>query len=508
MLIERYAPWRVLLPRGDGSVLAVALGKTDLAALGRSWKTVCHYACDGADVAWALEQANADSQTCKFRGLDNLGSLKLGFEAVAISAETANGVRPEALLELVRPGGAVAWIGSLRHVPSTAYLSRTGYCHVRRYAALPPASGKITLPISRPHAALSGLALYHPGQLGNRMAILGARCVSALGFQHLLGWRQVVVAREPGLPVKDAYLSPWIIQRTGLPVSEVAIHVHGTTPEEARGPSKITLQLLNRDGSVLGFAKVADTPLAQSALDRETETLQRLAAIEGLRDAVPKVLATGDWHGHAIQVQTAPDRGRMVSPKRLTALHLDFLARLTQVSRHEVPLRMWPGRPQLLQWVNDSSPGADIEQRILRRALSRCTEVLAEAVLPVHRAHGDFARSNILVGKNRLFVVDWEESHPEGLPFLDLMHFAYRRLQNSRGAELSYDHLFDNPQDALGVRKEIDWLMRVCPGLRLLGQNRDKLEALLTLCLLADVMKDAMERSPLFDEAERLEVLR
>ena len=50
---------------------------------------------------------------------------------------------------------------------------------------------------------------------------------------------------------------------------------------------------------------------------------------------------------------------------------------------------------------------------------------MAETLVFFHRTHGDFVPWNIRMKNGELYVFDWEDSLPKGLPFTDAFHFIY-----------------------------------------------------------------------------------
>lgn len=51
-------------------------------------------------------------------------------------------------------------------------------------------------------------------------------------------------------------------------------------------------------------------------------------------------------------------------------------------------------------------------------------KLLRGTKIPIVSVHGDFDHWNILMDKNSVRVIDWEDCYPQGLPFIDLFSFS------------------------------------------------------------------------------------
>ena len=440
---ERCVAWKYLLPVADGGgLLAIGLDAVAVAGFARSWPQIKMV---------SGECASTDSPVGEWRSTS--------WPAVAVGADSRKGrPRPADLLQLVAPGGAVAWAGNGEAVPTDAALKAAGFEFINRYAALPPGRVKVLVPLRTGRATSAALNLYIPGERRNRALVLAMRMLARFGLQRLLGRSQVVIARRPGRLARADYLLDWLSVRLGRPVAETAIYP-GTN--DAPGRRKVTLQLLDTEARVVGIAKVADTPAAAAALEREAALLDRLQRDPVLADSIPRVAARGAWHGHAVQVQTPLEHTAASFRPVWTPWHEQFTEHLAAVDTAVIPLGRWPGLPALMRWVrrdagNESGPG-ERERRVIERAVSRLVDVR----LPCHRVHGDFTPWNVFVHRGRVMVFDWEYSEAPGLPLSDLFHF-HIIAESCLRRPFTTERLFSSAPRSLGIEKQLN---RFCDSL-------------------------------------------
>jgi hypothetical protein len=176
------------------------------------------------------------------------------------------------------------------------------------------------------------------------------------------------------------------------------------------GPTqKITAQLRDAKGRVLGYLKYAETEAASRRLRHEYNMLSGLPGGVGPRPMKFAPMGNGEallssaFPGEAIPAVLPPPDG--------TVGLLDALV----VSPPE-PLESHP-------WVRH------LRGRGQFPGLDACLETLASRDWPVAMQHGDFAPWNLLQRPDGVLgAIDWEYGTLEGLPYLDL---AYYVLQTS-----------------------------------------------------------------------------
>lgn len=445
---ERHAPWKVLLPASaEKPILAVGLRGSDLASLGRSWKVVHVYKCSQRDISWATEQAEALGETYHFELIKTMGWPINGYSAIAVNRGFSNECNPTKMFPLLEPGGAVAWIDQRSRVPSVSQLIRSGYCNASNYAFLPPKTGVVLVPLGKHRTTIVGLLFYRPGKARNRFVLKMAKAASIVGLgSPLLGVKQVVVARKPGISPGSNYLLDWFGTRMGFPVLSGAIY---------SGWHYLTIQLLDSQASVVGVGRVADVSAGSEAIKNETNVLKRLTSYPQIRNYIPKVFMTDDWHGYTCQIQEDVAHAGGGFENKLVLSHLRFLSLLSEIDRCKMNLEEWPGWSQLLLWVQQNP--STRESVVLSQALGRCARAFRGKKLTVHRVHGDFKPGNVFVSSKGLKVIDWADSIPFGLPLYDAIYF---NLYNHRFTKsIPSEELLTDPLSFLQIRGELGSLL-------------------------------------------------
>jgi hypothetical protein len=479
---ERQAAWKILLPiKENQPLLAMGLPQNILMSLTRSWPVV--HACQicPSDVAVTLHQLSTQGLHGRLVPRDSPLSAPSSYAAIAIGASAATALSVEEIFKMLVPGGAIAWIKAGRKVPSAAQIKRAGFEVRRKYAILPPGDFRFMIPLNEWRDTYIGLTFFLPGNAFNRMLVHVAQLLSMLNLQDLLGISPFILAQKPGAPDDNTYFLNWISRKLGCEVIEASVY-SGTN--EIAGTRKLTMQLLGRKGKVLGIAKIADMESVRKAIDREAEALRMMKEIRNIKYKVPQILMTGEWHNHAVHVQSAIGPANKEFCANLTPRHMDFLKSLTQTVAIEATLEEWPHWPKLQRWMNSKNCRTEYECAIVRE-IARCRNKLAGIRLPYHRIHGDFARWNILMGRDEFCVVDWEQSDSIGLPSYDLVYFLTRRPKkiaaSPRGGESPLSDVLSvlkSNQGALNTYFET----HASSAMRQLGPT--EIEALTTLCAM------------------------
>jgi hypothetical protein len=291
-----------------------------------------------------------------------------------------------------------------------------------------------------------------------------------------MGRRLAVTARKPGAAVAGAYLLDWLLQAVARDVGDAAVYV---------GEEKLTLQLLDEASEGCGIAKLAETAQAAERLAHEAAALTRLAGAAELRSMVPALVASAEWHGHRVTVQTGVGTGLRRYATAPTPAHMQFLLAMSRTDRREGRLEDWPLWPAVLRWSGAAGQPRVEDAACVREAVQRSRDVLGSVRVPFHRVHGDFAPWNIVLCARGLTVVDWEASQQAGLPLFDLVHFAVRVGRLIKGRALSLPGLLAGGPAALGVGREIAALAAS------FGYTPEQTDALVRLCLIAEAMERA-----------------
>ena len=287
----------------------------------------------------------------------------------------------------------------------------------RAFAVVPsPGNPRWLLPLDATKSAISGLDLctvyaQRARLLKNLLRLsIRARCSKLL-------LNQIDVSRE-----SLAALEVLVDETLGVKSPAFAISI----PTPGRN-CKATIQIMSRDGKIIGFLKVPLTDEAARRTRHEASTLRRLAGFPALRPCVPEVLFAEVWNGTYVLLQT-PVAGRPAGC-RFSSRHRRFLRELHAPARSvrsgEDLIAETDGRWRELAAVAD---GAWVDAG--KRALDQAAEQLATAVVPCGLSHGDFAPWNLRVDGDSLRVFDWESAKWNAPVHWDWFHFQVQVQAN------------------------------------------------------------------------------
>jgi hypothetical protein len=377
------------------------------------------------EIEGARSQGASLGQEYHLEKITKTGAESSGYRAIAVQSEHASLCDPQAVFQLLEPGGTAAWVGQQGSVPSKRLLMQQGFQEVRAYAPLRSRSGNIiVIPLDENRSTLAGLGLMSPLRRHNRWALKVCRLASSAGAQGLFCRDRLMIARKPGQIDREEYFTEWVGMTLGDEVSNVSVYT---------GWTKLIIQLLDRQGRIIGFSRIADTPFGRLSIERERAALKSLEHNPEMEGYIPKVIQTGQWRGHTVQTQTAPDVGRRYYAGGLTAFHLAFLKRMSRIERREAPIDRWPHWETLRRFSKEGPfPTAGTAQAVIE-ALNRSADSLANRDIPFHRIHGDFSPMHALLGSKGLAVIDWEGSEPDGLPLFDAVHFLLAPFHYTTG---------------------------------------------------------------------------
>lgn len=188
---------------------------------------------------------------------------------------------------------------------------------------------------------------------------------------------------------------------------------------------KVTVQIMGRNGSIKGFAKVSCNPLVQPLLVHEAETLGYLSTLNLQRTIIPKVLFSDEIGGAAVLVTDTLKTGKSKTATKLTDVHLAFLRELSEKTAVSGTIGTDWVTLELRHKYNAVVARLPEEwQKRLNLAIS-CLESSKMEWGARCLSHGDFTPWNTFFVDDKLYVFDWEyesQKLPDGY---DLIHFIY-----------------------------------------------------------------------------------
>ena len=304
---------------------------------------------------------------------------------------------------------------SRRPAPDTA--SRPQQPQGRVFAVVPSSRNpRWLLPFDSARSAAAGLdfcAVYSPRArlLKNALRLfLRSRCSNVL-------LNRIEVLHESLATLEDL-----VAKTLGVMTPTFAVSI----PAPGR-KCKATIQIMSRDGEILGFLKVPLTDGAAERTRHEAFTLRRLACFPELQSSVPEVLFAGDWNGTYVLLQS-PVPGRLAG-SRFSFRHREFLTKLHAAGRavrSGEDLAAMTGK----RWrkLARDADGHWVEAG--ERALEYAGGRLASAVVSCGISHGDFAPWNLRLQGNSLRVFDWENANWNAPAHWDWFHFQVQVRAN------------------------------------------------------------------------------
>jgi hypothetical protein len=203
----------------------------------------------------------------------------------------------------------------------------------------------------------------------------------------------------------------------------------------------------SKNGRVLSIGKVPLGPVADRAINREADNLEKLAREKPGR--APGTLFLDRKNGITTQefIAGLPTSGR------LTESHLDCLIDLAIPGKTMSLHREVETSENKIRALGNISPN---DRTILMKALAEADD---PAPLPAVWEHGDFAPWNLKRTKDgSLRAIDWEESSHAGLPLFDLVYFHLIQALELRGQEI-FPTLFVNTinryLERMGIAREM-----------------------------------------------------
>jgi hypothetical protein len=485
---ERHAAWKLLLPiMPDLPVLSIGIDRYSLLNMCRSWKKIHTFRCQENELKWIEQNADNLGLNVQLTTIDGGLSTDLNYHAIVVNAKYLYREDEKVLLGHLQPGGSIAFIGEKAHVPSKKSLLRAGYESARNYAILPPNTNKVMIALRDSAVVKKGLNLYIPNIWYHR--ILGNCCkfVASAHCHSLLGLKQVVIARRHGLFSNKAYLLDWLSNNLNHHIADVTIYP-GTN--QAPGRRKVTLQLFDDEGQVVGIAKIADSYPAILAIETETLALKKFENIRDMRKSVPRILFTGQWQGHAVQVQSNMDLYYKKHSKNLTPSHLTFLRVLHSIERQDMKIEQWPLWKKLLHWAYEGDSSAGKDNEAARDAIKYYKSQLAELKVPFCNIHGDFTPWNCFCEKDQAIVIDWEDADSSGLPLYDLVHFSLRKQWHLNKKRVSLETMLSETSKIFGFEHDFDSYASMVYFKNIPAeQKKDFLKKILILCYAQECMR-------------------
>lgn len=285
-----------------------------------------------------------------------------------------------------------------------------------QYAILPGESDpRFLIPLDMRETAAASLAIYNP----QRRIAKFAKSILRIGLR--LGIAQPLLRCRGGLG-SLAKVQPFLSRAVGC--GDIRLAVSLGTP----GPNqKPTVQIMDRQGAVLGYAKVGRHARAIASIRDEQQALRTLASASFSTAVIPRLLDSGWIGSNYVLVQSTvpsePSSGTAVPDSR----YVRFLAELHGLGPSLCNLP-FPSQSELAALRNK---GFHYDAHLIESAAQRWCD---GPPVPCGPAHGDFTPWNIRFSNGNLFVFDWETFRYRTPAGWDLFHYLVAGGVEVRGA--------------------------------------------------------------------------
>ena len=276
----------------------------------------------------------------------------------------------------------------------------------QRVLARPSASSpELFLPLGSNAAGAAALRRFHDGRSkGERAKTIAAITLARLGALRF----------APGEPVDVGPFA--MVERLAHELGEADLQVAFTLGPRRRN-RKPVLQLLRRDGTTIGFAKVGWSPFTRELVQNEADWLDRLVAAVPAELQIPSVLARVHDAERTVIVTSAlatPLRSGMAG--RLSTATIVRLAR--SLGTKQTDFGDLPNLDDLRSGLVGEL--IDVEQLAQRHA---------GATLELGVWHGDLTPWNTSTIDGRSRVWDWEFADDDRPVGFDLLHNTFESVR-------------------------------------------------------------------------------
>jgi len=289
-------------------------------------------------------------------------------------------------------------------------LSAGGYRFSHRFALLPSRERtRWLVPRNEDCQIVNGLEMYPSFSIRATVYKSFASRMAAMGWPGWMG------------------NSLWVASQQRFPIEKLVEDLTGETRPQfslslgtAVSSRKLTVQVMRRNGEILGYIKLPLTEKANARIRAEATTLEKLNSDPRLHARVPAVLYGAKWGTGHLLFQS-PIMGEP-GPSRLTAYHHQALSEM-----HSAHSEVKPG----LRVVRETSETINAAGKKLgpkwdllaEDALRAAAQELSATNVRCGLSHGDFTPWNTRIRDGMLCLVDWEMASWEAPILWDTFHF-------------------------------------------------------------------------------------
>ncbi len=261
------------------------------------------------------------------------------------------------------------------------------------------------VPLNSPRSRYNGLAMYPAASWRARAYQTAMSAWLMIGGGRLT--HHGIFRRGEGWPLGELLLPDMPALATA------AVHLGTLGPEQ-----KITVQLMDDRGSILGFAKYADILLTRDLIANEARMLELIPKNVG-----PSLVRFTPFFRGDLLVQT-PLPGRTRVPRlQPDEAQMRLLERLVRSGKTYVA-----SEHPFIKSLYERADGR-------RSMLERIVEDFKDSVWPIALAHGDLSPWNMRWWRGSCLAFDWEHGREEGLAYLEAAHAPIQTASLIRGKD-------------------------------------------------------------------------
>ncbi len=323
----------------------------------------------------------------------------------------------------LHPNGWIVFPSVLKCNLSKNTFFKTNLSIVNNIAYLPPDNPRIYIPIKSRRLIDRGLTFHKPGRTSSRLLLNILRILNYLGCPWPFRRSYIVFATKNSYQILGDTYQSWIESKLHYPLSGLIAYAGSDTKRRKTTILAVSSNKKNSDVVI----KIGDSKEGIKAIQDESNALRRLEKTN-ISQQIPSLLfedsflVTSWVQGQSTLFTTTHQVNNLIKP------HYSFLKELSEIDRitsqaNKTPF--WlplnhilagklltetppPSVTDLIKWINQSH---------------------SHLTISLYRVHGDFTPWNIYLYDNstKIFVYDWEDSQPHGLPGSDLFYFIYKQ---------------------------------------------------------------------------------
>jgi len=188
-------------------------------------------------------------------------------------------------------------------------------------------------------------------------------------------------------------------------------------------PDRRILLIMKPEGGIIAYAHMAGSDSARQVLEHEEQILNTLREAPALAPHVPETIAFLNHNSASVLIISAGPGQK--GPTEWTAHHSDFSRKLHATFKKDLPLgksALWRHSMTVLE--NNKPHLSELWRKRYDAALVRL-EPYKDTVIPMSMAHRDFTPWNTQVGREHIFVFDWEYARDGYTPNYDYFFFHF-----------------------------------------------------------------------------------